>query len=289
MKRLPHRFGGKIMTHRNLRLFALAIGVAAIVFAIPLQSQGQCTGCTYGSVPYAQTTYAPVYTPTYYSAYTPYASSCQSCSYAAYYPSYAYAPAAVTAYQPVVAAYPLTTYRPFLGTYQTRLVPYTTYRSYYTPAVSCSVGYYGYTTAYSAAPSCSSCGGCTSYSPCTSCGYGAVTYYDGPAVVSYAAPSCGCASPAVVAETPVAGPPAAAQPTYKTKKPETPEPETPKGDIKPIPATGATKSSTTPTIPDPNDRSASRTTTSSARVQFTGRTIQTPPVAIDSGWQPAKD
>ena len=50
-------------------------------------------------------------------------------------------------YQPWLS-YAVTTYRPFLGTYETRLVPYTTYRPYYAPAIA---------YAYSPCPSCSPC------------------------------------------------------------------------------------------------------------------------------------
>ena len=59
----------------------------------------------------------------------------------------------------MVESYAVTRYRPFLGTYETRLVPYTTYRPYYAPGIAYA--------AYVPAPSCGSCG----YSACGSCGY----------------------------------------------------------------------------------------------------------------------
>jgi hypothetical protein len=306
------------MTCRKLWGLALGLGVVAVAFAVPSQSQAGCVvwDCLFGAAPCSQTTYASPYTPApVYSApatycapacqsYVPCATPCatpcaapcapQTCNYATSQPYYAYSPVAYTAYQPVaytayqpvVGVYPLTTYRPFLGTYQTRLVPYTTYRAYYAPAIS-----YG----YSVAPSCGPCG----YSSCDSCGSigcGSVGCGStGCGSVVYGAPSSscgGCGSGSTVISSPAASSSGSAPATFKeTKKPDANGESATKAneDLKPTPETPTTPSSTTPVLRDPNDRTASRVTNSSARVQVVGRRVETAPVAEDSGWHPAKN
>jgi len=268
------------------------------MLAMSGESQGGCRlwDCMFGAAPSSQTTYAPPYTPApVYSApacqptcvpvaapscspcetYVPCATPCmpQACEYRTYRPYYS--PAVVTAYQPVVGAYPLTTYRPFLGTYETRLVPYTTYRPYYAPAIT-----YG----YSPCPSCAPCGGCNSCAPCGSGGCGSVTY---------GAPASGCSScnaSSTVTSTPVVESSASSPSTFRqTNKPATKDEPTRNDDIQPTPDPEARPSSTSPALPDPNDRTASRATTPSARVQLIARPVLAAPVEEDSRWHPAKD
>ena len=161
------------MVQRNLLGLTLACGVVAAMLAMPAQSQGACRlwDCLFGAAPCAQTTYAPAYVPAPVYAAPACAAPCarlvrlRHASMRPIGPTIAYSPVATTAYSPVVATayqpavgvYPLTTYRPFLGTYQTRLVPYTTYyQSYYAaPAVT-----YAYSPVVSYAPACDSCGSC---------------------------------------------------------------------------------------------------------------------------------
>lgn len=136
-----------------------------------------------------------------------------------------------TAYSPVYQAATVTTYRPFLGTYQTRLVPYTTYKPLYVPTVtyqSC------YPSCYSACPS--PCASCPSYSSCGVSGSGCSS----------------CAAPAQAIQQ--VAPQQIAPRTYReSQKPAVNE------DIKPIPSTDARLNSTpAPTLPDPNNRTAAR-------------------------------
>jgi hypothetical protein len=296
------------MMQRNRHSLVLACGVVTAMLAMSCESQGGCRlwDCMFGAAPAAQTTYAPAYVPSApaYTApacqpacqptcvpvaapscspccetYVPCATPCTPqpcCNYATYRPYYSsyYAPTVVTAYRPVVGVYPLTTYRPFLGTYQTRLVPYTTsYQAYYAaPAVT-----YGYSPCSSCAP----CGGCSS---CASCGSGGCG-------VTYQTPASGCSScnaSVAVASEPAAESKASAPPTFKTNKPPVNEEPAAKDKIDPIPDPKATPSSTTPALPDPNDRTASRTTDGSARVLLITRQAPAAPVVEDSGWHPAK-
>ena len=203
------------MVQRNFFGLTVACGVVAAMLAMPAQSQGACRlwDCLFGAAPSAQTTYAPAYVPvpadTAPACASPLATPCapQTRQYATYMPDDSYSPVATTAYSPVVATayqpavgvYPLTTYRPFLGTYQTRLVPYTTYyQSYYAPpAVS-----YAYSPVVSYAPACNSCGSCGGCSPCGSCETGAC------GGVTYQVPASGCSScrASTVADATAGGP-----------------------------------------------------------------------------------
>jgi hypothetical protein len=276
------------MAKRSIYGLTLACGIVAAMLAMSGESRGACRlwDCLFGAAPCAQTTYAPAYVPApVYAApacqptCSPCATPCapQTCNYVAYRPYYA--PAVVTAYQPAVGVYPLTTYRPFLGTYQTRLVPYTTYyQSYYAPAVS-----YG----YSPAPSCGSCGGCNSCAPCASGGCG----------VTYEAPASGCSSgcsscnvASNVQSVPAAESSASPPSTFeKANKPATKAEPATNENLQPIPEPETRPSSMSPALPDPNDRTASRATSSSVRVQLVGRPVQPAPEVEDSGWHPAKD
>ena len=115
-------------------------------------------------------------------------------------------PAAVVAYRPVAACNTcvgygaVTTYRPFLGTYETRLVPYTTYyRPVYAPVV---------TYAYSPCASCSPYAGCGSCSGCSSCAGGACGAMT-PAAPAPSCPSCGAGArlpPPYAGEQPAGSP-----------------------------------------------------------------------------------
>jgi hypothetical protein len=118
--------------------------------------------------------YAPAYVAPAYVAPT---------TYVANYPSYV--PVATTrAYAPVV------TYRPFLGTYRTRLVPYTTYypsySTYYQTAYAPVVPYVSYSPCASCVSPCSSC-----VSPCSTCVSSCAT---GSCGASYSWPASGCSS-----------------------------------------------------------------------------------------------
>jgi hypothetical protein len=78
--------------------------------------------------------------------------------------------------------------------------------------------------------------------------------------------------------------------TFKeTNKPATKDEPTRNDDIQPTPDPGVRPSSTLPALRDPNDRTASRATTSPARVQLIARPVPAAPLVEDSGWYPAKD
>jgi hypothetical protein len=283
--------------------------------------------CMFGkapAAPCAQTTYAPPYVPA--PVYTAPAAACQPCiptctpctpctpcapqtcqymaaspiATVAYSPYVAYSPAVVTAYQPVVDSYAVTRYRPFLGTYETRLVPYTTYRPYvasaiaYSPCASCAA----------CAPSpCAGCGSCGGGSSCGSGGCGSV---------AYEVPSSGCSGcgNVVAAPTPAPGYSAVPAPvadqsgpprTFKGEESHKPVPDTNGSDtnkeLNPIPApTSDTKPSSmsAPKLPDPNDRTASRSPAySTVRIQTASlpvkQPVKRPPVEDNDGWYAPKD
>jgi hypothetical protein len=302
------------MLRRTLQALTVACGVTALL-ATPTESRAGCRliDCLFGTAPAASsaTTYAPPYVPApAYAAPAPVCQPCvtvapcstpcvQSCEYmpsvaptVAYRPYAAYAPVVTTAYQPVsyqpvVGSYAVTRYRPFLGTYETRLVPYTTYRAYYAPAVAYAP-VAGYTAAYAYSPalSCGSCGcGSCGYSSCGSCETGGC----GSAI--YGAPSSGCsscnvASSAVVTPPIDAGSSASPQPTFE--KANKPVPDT----LEPIPANDTKLSPMrSPTLPDPNGRTASiyRQLNSSARVQFIAKPATQAPDADEDGWHAPRE
>jgi hypothetical protein len=231
---------------------------------------------------------------------------CTSCAAPVYA---AYSPVAVTAYQPVAtcnscagygAGYgvgygvgygTVTTYRPLLGGWTTRMVPYTAYRpvyaspvayasyyapayaSYYAPCASCAS-----TVAYSPVVSyspCNSCSTCSSCSPCNSCS---------PCVGSCGTTSScsSCSAPTSYSNPTPASAPAATQRTFQSEKPATDESLTPKADTQ-------LNSMPAPALQDPRDRVTSRPASVSPRVVLTAQRIQTSPVANDSGWQASKD
>ena len=300
------------MLQRTLQALTLACGVAVAVLATATESRAGCRliDCLFGTAPAAPsaTTYAPPYVPApVYAAprvsrarvapsCTPCSTPCaQSCEYmpaaapvVAYRPYYAYSPVVTTAYQPVVESYAVTRYRPFLGTYETRMVPYTTYRPYYAPGIA-------YAAYRSPAPSCGSCGysscGSCGYSSCGSCGYSSCGSCgcgscgsDGCGSVVYGASSgcssCNVASSSAAAPSTDGGSNASPTPTFE-RKANKPVPDK---EIEPIPANDTKSSSLpSPVLPDPNARTASRQLTSSARVEFVGRPVKPAPVEEDEG------
>jgi hypothetical protein len=314
------------MLQRTLQALTLACGVVAATLAAPTESRAACRliDCLFGTAPAAAsaTTYAPPYVPApVYAApacqpcatVAPNCAPCsvpclpQTCEYmpaavaptVAYRPYVAYAPVVAAAYQPVVGTYAVTRYRPFLGTYETRLVPYTTYRSYYAPAVAYYAPTVGYTAAYAYSPaaSCSSCGcGSCGYSSCGSCGFSSCGSCEtgGCGAAVYGVPSSGCsscnvASSAAVAPTTDAGSSAPRPQTFEDKANKPIPDKAPE----PIPATD-TKSTTLPlpTLPDPNGRTASiyRSLNSSAHVQFVAKPASPPPAEADEdGWHAPRE
>jgi len=278
------------MSHRILYCLIVACAIA-VLLAVPAECLAiwpfDCfCGASTAAKPIASTTYAPPYYPgvpaaaapvcapacaptcvpscspcvTVVPSCSPCVSSCvpQSCEM----PVVTYRPLfpAPVAYQPVVAAYPVTTYRPFLGVYQTRMVPYTTYRPV-TPAV---VVYPSYSTCYSP---------CVS-SPCAGSACGVPTYTAAPLGCS----SCAVSSPSqpVYINNSAAAPsnPPAEKKTFeKTEKPAVSPEATkpaPASELKPIPdAPVKSSSDKAPALIDPNDRT---TSVSAARVQLTSQT-----------------
>jgi hypothetical protein len=303
------------------------------VLALPAESCAACRvwDCLFGSGPAPQTTYAPPYVPPV--AAQPCAAPCQPCAApcqpcaapvwqscqpcatvvvpacGSYVPQTCnmpgvvyrtlYPPVVTAAYRPV-AAYntyagygTVTTYRPFFGTYETRLVPYTTNIPVYTPVVS-----------YAYSP-CSSCGPYAAYSSCNSCNPCGGSPCAGGAcgVVNYEAPAAGCSScgvpatsvpsqymggqpaaPALDSSLPSAAPPRTFE--EKANKPAA-EPE-----LRPIPQpeVNVTPSSApAPTLPEPNSRRAARPMSSAARVALVARPVEEAPLRDNDGWRPAKE
>jgi hypothetical protein len=189
---------------------------------------------------------------------------------------------AVAAYQPAVSYSAYTAYRPVFGGwgYSARLVPYTTY---YAPSYAYTAYYQP--AYYAAMPqaACSSCNSCAGYSPCSTCS-------PCSGGVSYEVPTSGCATcPAqatVVTPAPVGSnqsPPR----TFQEEKSQKPATET---ELKPIPqADTRLNSMPLPALPDPKDRTASRSDYSSPQVRFVASPVQTSPMANDDGWRPARN
>jgi hypothetical protein len=227
--------------------------------------------------------------------------SCAAHAYAAPAVSYQayYAPAAVTAYQPVAAcnscvgspvAYgvgygAVTTYRPLWGGWTTRLVPYSTYRpvyaspvayaSYYAPCASCSS-----TVAYSPVVTYSPCTSCSPCSSCSPCAGGCAT---GTCGTTAGCASCAAATTTTYSnETPA---PAAPQRTFREEQTQKPAIE---NTIKPQPDSQL-NSMPMPTLQDPRDRVTSRPTYTAPRMELTAQRVQTAPVKDDGGWQASKD
>ena len=206
-------------------------------------------------------------------------------------------PPAVVAYRPVAACNTcvgygtVTTYRPFLGTYETRLVPYTTYyRPVYAPAVA--YAYSPCTGCGSCAAGCSSCSSCNGCSSCAGGACGAATY-ETPAP---GCSSCGAGAPSLpppyAGEQPAA--PAGNYPPQNALPPRTFEEKANKPatePLKPIPQSGAQPSSMpSPALPDPNNRTAARRPIySSGRIVLAAQPVDEPPLQDDGGWRPAKE
>ncbi|MBN1396112.1 MAG: hypothetical protein JW959_13905 [Pirellulales bacterium] len=225
--------------HRRPKYLLFAFAAAALL-ALPAESQaGRVWDCLFGNAPPSLTAYSPVFVP---SSATPSYSSCESsCDPCApigspcvvpqtcqYLPTVVYRPAYHPAAHGSYGVSTVTTYRPFLGAYQTRLAPYTTYRPLYVPTV--------YYQNYCAPSYCD---------PCASCGSAA-----GGAVGS-SCPSCVPAAQAA---------PQTAPQTYKdeVKKPAVDRP------LDPIPQSeGQLNSTPSPQLPDPNNRTAARYPTTS--------------------------
>jgi hypothetical protein len=307
--------GAKTMYRRNTyRLIVLGVALAAVL-ALPAESFAACRvwDCLFGSGPAPQTTYAPPYVPPVAAQpcaapCQPCAAPCQSCAPCVTYQSCQpcatvvpacgscvtqtcnmpgvvyrtlYPPVAMAAYRPAAACNtcvgytPVTTYRPFFGTYETRLVPYTTNLPVYTPVA---------TYAYSP---CTSCAAYATYAPCSSCspcGGG------GCGVVSYEAPAAGCSScaasaaavPAVENAAPNPAPPRTFE--EKANKPAIDQ------DLKPTPQPEVRPSSNpAPIIPDPNSRRAERPISTAARVSLVARPVEEPPLRDNDGWRPVKE
>ncbi|MCD4728780.1 MAG: hypothetical protein K8R46_14035 [Pirellulales bacterium] len=246
------------MYRRPISLTILCVA-AIVLLALPAESRaGQIWDCLFGNAPPSQTTYAPAYVaPTYVApTYTPYAPSCSPCApqTCQYMPTVVYrALYRPAAYNPWTGS-TITTYRPFLGTYQTRLVPYATYRPIYVPAIS----YQSYC------------------SPSVSCG-----------PVGCGVPTSDCLScPAA----PQAVPQTVPQSAPKTFQQKVEKPAADPG-LQPIPQPDAQLNSMpAPMLPDPNDRTAVRPTIRRAtRVQAAAYTAASPSERNDGGWRPVED
>ena len=264
-----------------MRVLVIACALTVGVLSLPAEVHaGQILDCLFGCSTPAPVTYAPAYVaPTC-------APSCTSCvpRSCQYMPTTVYRalyqPTVMTAYRPVATcntctSYAVTTYRPVLGwSYRARLVPYTTYRPAYAVApVAAGV----------------SCNPCVSYSPCYSCdpcGSGSC------GAVTYGATTFGCAScaaPTSQTPAPYAGGSEAGSAAPSTFKQETQKPAA-EPDIEPIPRMDTQLNSMpAPRLPDPRDRTATRSNHTSSRVVLTASSIESRPIKDKDGWQAASD
>ena len=280
------------MLNRTLCVVAILCGCAAAVLWMTPSSQAGIFDCLFGC---CHRCAAPV-------AVAPACGTCatQTCGYM---PSVVYRamyqPAVVPVYQPVAGCstcsgytsyYAATTYRPaYPWTYQARLVPYATYQPVYTamPVVA-----YSPCTTCGTCSSCGSCstGGCNTCatsSPCESCSScgsgscGAATY-----VTPTATPSCpSCAASTTVSPAPYSGSSEAAPRTFQSERPATGGPE-----LKPTPQPDAKYNSMpVPLLPDPQDRTASRSMGASAQVRLVASPVQASPAHDSDGWQAARN
>jgi hypothetical protein len=289
--------GGKVMLNRTVRILTITCGVAVAVLSLPALSEAGIFDCWHGC---AKPTYAaaPVVAAPVVAA--PGCSTCatQTCGYmptvvyrALYQPAVVtayqpvYQPVYQTAYQPVYqpaapcntcTSYAVTTYRPpFAWAYQGSLVPYTTYRPVY--AAMPVVAYSG-------------CNSCASYTPapaCSSCASG------GCGTVTYQAPAAtGCSSCAAGATILTPSPAAETPPAVNAAPPQTFKNEAEKPAIgpeaTPTPIPDAHfNSMPSPLLPDPKDRTASRSNYSTVRL--VASPVQAEPARDNDGWQPARD
>jgi hypothetical protein len=250
------------------RVLTIACGLTVALLFLPTHGMAQCCGVP--AAPVAVTAYSPVVT------YSPVVAAPPQ-TYA-YMPSVVYRavyrPAVVSAYAPVAAnaSYAVgyssvTTYRPFLGTYQTRLVPYTTYRPVYTAMPVVAYSGCSSCVSYDAAPSCA---------PCGSCG-----------VATYAPSGCSSCSAATTTSMPGAQQPQAAPPkTFDAEKPAVDQKPAADPNIQPKPDPQMNPTSL-PSLSDPRDRTASRVTETASRT----RLVASPAASVKEyeGWQPARD
>jgi hypothetical protein len=276
------------MLKPRIRVLTIVCGFAVAVLLMPVSSDAGIFSCLFGPAPCAAPVYAPVVT-------APACGTCvpQTCQYMPAMPTVVYRalyqPAVVTAYQPVYqpaapcntcTSYAVTAYRPaFPWAYQGRLVPYTTYRPVY--AATPVVAYMG-------------CNSCASYSPCDS---GSSCSNGGCGTVTYGAPTSGCASCAASATILTPAPstgvseaaPAMGATPQKTFQDQVEKPAT-NTNLKPIPQPDTRLNSMpAPQLPDPKDRTATRSGYSSARVALVASPIQASPAQDNDGWQPARD
>lgn len=202
-----------------------------------------------------------------------------------------------TCYAPMNAVYPLTTYRPNFGAYQTRLMPYASSLPHGMPVI-----------AGAACPSCTSCGGgrcgAAAYAPlpapvgagCSTCGVpNAATSQPamGQPVMSQPATTLPSVAGPMVQPIPIpsttapqAAPQAAPPTTPRTFQGEADKPATgtelgprPSGEVKPnsLPA---------PTLPDPNNRRVASAAVSP--VQPASWSVPAVSADEDDGWRPAR-
>jgi hypothetical protein len=262
------------MLNPKIRILTIACAVAAALLSFPAMSWADCYGCA-----------APV------AVAAPACNTCVAPTYYANMPTYAYMPTpiyrtlyppvTVAAYQPVVggcntcASYAYATYRPvFPWTYHGRLVPYTTYQPIYSAVP---------VAAYSPCGGCSPCGSCSpcgGYSPCGGCSTGTC------GVATSGCSSCTAPATTVTSE-PSANAIPQSPPTTFEKRVEKPVTEQ---DMKPIPQNDQNmKPMSAPALPDPRDRTTSRTVYTSARVALVSAPAQASAPADNDGWRPAKD
>ncbi|MCE5268957.1 MAG: hypothetical protein LLG00_13850 [Planctomycetaceae bacterium] len=231
--------------------------------------------------------YNALYRPTVIAAYRPVA-ACGPC-----------AGGCGTCRMPVVAAYPQTSYHPWRGTYETRLVPYTTYQATYAAPVTYAA------PAYSPCMSCgvAGCGpaGCNVGGGCPSCSAGA-----GAAPLAAPEPTPAAPTPAVPATpppsngTPYGVPPANTPtpiPSLPTPEASTQTPRTfQEGANKPavgpdqgVPQSGDLKQNSmpAPSLPDPNNRRVASAVSAAPRVQ-TASWRTTSAATEDDGWRPSR-
>ena len=259
------------MCYSKLSVSAVMCGLAALAFSASTAS-AQCVGC---GVPVVA---APAYV-TYMPQYAPMPSVLYRANYrpvvAAYQP----------AYQPVTG-YAVTTYRrPFRAEYRTTVTPYTSYMPVYA-AAPVVVNYSGcstctnYATYYTPSDSCS---------VCSTCNAGATTYSVPSSGCSSCAASTTVVSPAPYNAASSAAPATTVEPprTFQQEKVQKPVTEP---TLKPIPQTDTTRpssmSSPSPLLPDPRDRTAVRSVSTSTNAILVGAQL---PLEDEDGWRPAND
>jgi hypothetical protein len=241
------------MSNHKIQILTIACAVTVALLAMPAVSMAQCYSCA-----------APVAVA---------APACNTCVA----PTFAYMPTPiyrtlyrpVAVYQPAVGcntctSYAYAAYRPvFPWTYHGRLVPYTTYQPVYSAVPVAAYSGCSPCAAYSSCSSCSPCGGCgVTTSGCSSC--------TAPATTVTAEPST-----TTVPQTPLK--------TFSDKPVAEPE-------IKPVPQNDQNmKQMSAPALPDPRDRTTTRTVYTSARVAMVSSPAAVSAPADNDGWMPARD